>query len=381
MKRANLSILTITLGSGGAEKVISLLLKKLVLDYNVTLVLMYNDIHFAIPKGVNTLVMCSKSSLTRPFYLKIFDSLTFLFSYNKIIRRENIGYAVSFLALPNLINGIISLWNPTVKTYISERGFPTDNTTHRISFFISKIFYPLLYNKCDKLFSNSTHINRDLRDNFGIKIPMEVIYNPIETPEKTIIPESMGSPKSGMKIITVGSLNTNKNQMLIIKALSSLGRDYTLTIAGAGNLEALLKENTAQLGLNERVRFIGRIKNVDQCLSEHDCFVLSSFNEGFPNVLLEAMSVGLPCISTNCLSGPLELLHENLEIQIPENGFFKAKYGLLINTNDEVGLMKALNYLKSNPKERIRYSNESLKRAEKYKLDNIYKEFQNFIHN
>ena len=129
--------------------------------------------------------------MERSYYLRFYDSISFLFSYNRIIREERINYAISFLALPNLMNGIIAKFNPSVKTYISERGFPSDNTSSRLSFYISKMFYPILYNKCDKLFSNSKYINEDLKNNFGIKIPMNVIYNPIENPKTTIIPDSL----------------------------------------------------------------------------------------------------------------------------------------------------------------------------------------------
>ena len=381
MKRANLSIFIITMGSGGAEKVTSLLLKKLVLDYNVTLILMYNDIHFHIPEDVNTIVMCPKSYMERSYYLRFYDSISFLFSYNRIIREEQINYAISFLALPNLMNGIIAKFNPSVKTYISERGFPSDNTSSRLSFYISKMFYPILYNKCDKLFSNSKYINEDLKNNFGIKIPMNVIYNPIENPKTTIIPDSLLLNKNDFKTITLGTLNTRKNQIMIIKAIASLNSPFSLTIGGAGDLETMLKESTEKLGLKSRIKFLGKIKNVNQYLIEHDCFVLSSFTEGFPNALLEAMSIGLPCISTNCLSGPLELLHDDDTIEIPKNGFFKGKYGILINNDDEVGLANALEYLKTNPTERVYYSNKSLERAKNYHIDSIYDEFRKFIHN
>lgn len=381
MKKANLSIFTITLGSGGAEKVISLLLKKLIKDYEVTLILMYNDIHFPIPEEVNTIIFRPSSSRKRAAYLKFIDSVSFVKKYHKIIGEKKITHAITFLALPNLINGIISKLNPSVKTYISERGFPTDNTSSRLSFYISKIFYPILYNRCYKLFSNSTYINKDLQDNFGVKIPMEVIYNPIEIPVTTRRPETFGLETTKLKAITIGTLNTRKNQVMIIKAIASLDSNFSLTIGGGGELENMLKEKAIELNLQDEIQFIGQVKDVNKHLFEHDCFVLSSFTEGFPNALLEAMSIGLPCISTNCLSGPLELLHDDDTIEIPKNGFFKGKYGILINNDDEVGLANALEYLKTNPTERVYYSNKSLERAKKYHIDSIYDEFRKFIHN
>lgn len=72
------------------------------------------------------------------------------------------------------------------------------------------------------------------------------------------------------------------------------------------------------------------------------------------------MVFGLPCISTNCLSGPLELLNENSPVNIPFGDFVKAKYGILIYPKDSKGLAKALVFLKSNPDELERYSSLSL---------------------
>ena len=105
-QKQNLSILSISLGSGGAEKVISLLLKKLIEDYNVTLILFYNDIHFVVPEEVK-IVALSEISQERPFYLKITDGIKFTIKYNRFVKREKIDISISFLAFPNLINGII----------------------------------------------------------------------------------------------------------------------------------------------------------------------------------------------------------------------------------------------------------------------------------
>jgi len=370
----------ISLGSGGAEKVISLLLKELKNDYNVSLVLFYNVIHFPIPDEVNV-VTFSKKGTDSPFYSKLKDSVRFIFKYYRFIKSEHISIAISFLAFPNLLNGIVAILNNKVKTIISERGFPSDNTTSKLSLYISKLFYPLFYNRCDALFSNSVHINKDLKANFGVKIPMEVIYNPIEIPLKRIVPETLNVSEKSLQIITAGTLNKRKNQVMIIRAFAETKSTDKLTILGGGDLESFLKNEIISHQLSDRVNLGGRVKNVNDYLLKSDCFVLSSFTEGFPNALLEAMAIGLPCISTNCLSGPLEMLNENIDIDINDGEFYIAKYGLLVNNDDHIGLSKALDYYRNHPKEREKYSRLSLERSKRYQVKHIYSQFNQFIQN
>ena len=376
--KQNISILSITLGSGGAEKVISLFLKELKNDYNVTLVLFYNTIHFPVPEEI-TIKVLSENEPDRPFYLKMIDSLRFITKYYRFVKTEDIAISVSFLAFPNLINGIISMFNKSVKTIISERGFPSDNVTSKLSLYISKLFYPIFYNRCDKLFSNSVHINRDLKDNFGVKIPMEVIYNPIVIPEKTIVAKDLNVNTTSLKIITAGTLNKRKNQIMVIRAIKASALDYNFSILGGGDLQDYLQNEISASQLNDSVFLKGKVKNVNDYLLDSHCFVLSSFTEGFPNALIEAMAIGLPCISTNCLSGPLELLNENKEVDIKVGEFFIGKYGLLVNNDDHIALRHALDYFHKNPQEREKYSMLSLERAKEYQLDSIYAKFNQFI--
>jgi len=366
------------MASGGAEKVISLFLTELVKDFNVTLFLFYNEKHFRIPKEVKTVTFSNGTPKVSSFR-RILDFILFTYMYNRLLHKNKIEYGISFLAFPNLINGIASIFNPNLKTIISERGYPSDNTSSKLSLYISKLFYPLLYNRCDKLFSNSVYINKDLKENFGVKIPMRVIYNPIQSPRDTIDSRNIIEDKEIFNLINVGSLNKRKNQFMIIKALSQLEAKYKLAILGDGEAKSSLEKLILSNGLNQNVSLIGKVKNVNDFLIQNDCFILSSNTEGFPNALLEAMAIGLPCISTNCLSGPLELLNDNDSVNIAKGDFFKASYGILVNMNDDIGLANALCYLKSNPTERKRYSELSIERSKKYMLKNIYIEFRDFI--
>jgi len=93
------------------------------------------------------------------------------------------------------------------------------------------------------------------------------------------------------------------------------------------------------------------------------------------------MAIGLPVISTNCLSGPLEILNDNEQVNIDKGNFFIASHGILINVGDREGLKKAINYVMSNKTFLREYSFKSLERAKEYSLDNIYIKLNHLIEN
>ena len=120
---------------------------------------------------------------------------------------------------------------------------------------------------------------------------------------------------NGIKnIVTCGRLEKQKNHKLLIEAMvyvHNIYPDVRLSIYGEGtekeNLQQMIQDNHAQ----EYVYLMGRTSQVDKVLNEADLFVLSSDFEGMPNALMEAMACGIPCISTDCPTGPRELIGNN----------------------------------------------------------------------
>lgn len=380
-KKKNISVMTIDYGAGGAERVISLLLKHLVKDYNVTLVLFYEYIDYEIPEGVELVVLSSSLSRDNTIYRKAKDTLLVAWKYNRLIKRKNIDISLAFLALPNIINGIMAMWNKNLRTVISERCFPSIMYQANISSrFLANYMFPYFYAKNDHLFSNSVYINKDLKETFKVKMPMSVIYNPIgidENIRKT--PETI-KPTKKLNFINVGSIYDAKNQMMIANTLPLLDKnDFHFVQAGVGVMEEEVKDYINELGLNEQVTFLGKIDNVKEELINNDCFVLSSKTEGFPNVVLEAMSVGLPVIATNCMSGPLELLNDNEPVDIKDGEFVECKYGMLVNVDDTKGLAKALTYFKDHPEIRQKYSLLGFERAKQNDLPSIYNQVKELL--
>ena len=108
------------------------------------------------------------------------------------------------------------------------------------------------------------------------------------------------------EIVTVGRLEPQKNQKLLINAFSELARDfpdYTLIIYGEGSLRNELENYVISKGLQSKVVLPGAKNNIQEYIKDASLFVLSSDYEGIPNALIEAMAIGLPCVSTDCSPG------------------------------------------------------------------------------
>ena len=366
---------------GGAQRVISMFLKPLIKDFNVHLVLFTYHINFEIPEEVNLHILFPEASEKNSALNKLTRVYSASRLYNNYVREHDIRMSLSFLALPNIVNGIVRAKNRKLRSVISERCFPSIMyKANKSSQLLSKYAIPRFYNKNDALFSNSININDDLRKNFKIKIPMSVIYNPIENIRIQKPNPSGNSQISRLRIINVGNIYEAKNQQLILEALNKLPKgNYFYTQAGTGVLEYRLKTLCKDYGLNKYVSFLGNTSQVKENLMKNDCFVLSSKTEGFPNVVLEALSCGLPVISTNCLTGPLELLNDNEPISIPIGGFAKAKYGLLVNVNDAAGLACALEFFWNNPEEMRKFGQLGYSRSKDYALPVIYEQLKTLL--
>jgi glycosyltransferase involved in cell wall biosynthesis len=142
---------------------------------------------------------------------------------------------------------------------------------------------------------------------------LTVINNPIEAPPPgcatTPAIEQLWSGR-GMRIITVGSLKREKNHFVLLSAFALLrqSHDVRLMIVGEGDLHAALEAHARSLGVAEHVAMAGFTLNPHPYYVSADLFVLSSDNEGYPLVLVEAMFAGLRIVSTDCPSGPREIL-------------------------------------------------------------------------
>lgn len=191
--------------------------------------------------------------------------------------------------------------------------------------------------KADEVVGVSAGVLKDLH---GLGLPKDfgkVIHNPIVLSSERLLPESKNCRSwidhaPGRRVLAVGSLKSAKDYPTMLRAVrrvvDSCG-NISLLILGTGPLQNDLEGLICSLGLDDHVHFGGFVSDPGPFYRAAGLFVLSSAWEGFGNVIVEAMAAGTPVVSTDCRSGPAEIL---------ENG----RYGRLVPVGDYEALAEAI---------------------------------------
>lgn len=193
-----------------------------------------------------------------------------------------------------------------------------------------------------------------------------IIYNPVLTNKENCILHNI----KDKRIVTVGRLHNQKNQKLLInsfKKISNLFPEYILEIYGEGEEKENLLKLINFLGLENKVFLRGTSKNICQEICNASVFILSSDYEGLPNALIEAMSLGLPCISTDCKpGGAREIIEDGVD-------------GIIVPINDQKSLEEAMIKIITDKNLSIRFSKNAEKNIKRFSKEKIYEEWENFF--
>jgi len=139
-------------------------------------------------------------------------------------------------------------------------------------------------------------VHKDFDQYVGIKSPSSVLYNYIEERFFAPLPKENFNTKE-LRLVAVGNLRYQKNYPYLVEAFKSLPESVSLDIYGEGNMRAELQGEIHTHQLN--IRLCGMRNDLDKVLPLYDLFVMSSFYEGQPLSLLEAMAAGLPVMLSN----------------------------------------------------------------------------------
>jgi glycosyltransferase involved in cell wall biosynthesis len=355
--RAKILFIINSLTGGGAERVMATLLSQSGPwrdHYEISLALLDDEpAAYAVPDWVKIHQLDCRGNFLKS-----------LWQLSKLEKTLSPDVTLSFLTRANIANGACR--RRRGKAFIiSERVNTIAHLGTSISGLISRLLVQLYYPRASHIIAVSQGVAKDLSHVFGIsRDKISVISNPVDT--STIALQSLKKiPKytEGPYVAAMGRLVENKNFGLLIDAFAASSIRGELVIIGDGPLKPMLENRIAAYGLQERVILTGFLHNPFPLLAGARIFVLPSNAEGFPNGLVEAMSTGTAVISTNCESGPAEILAQSAALEMHDMTL--ADFGILVPCNNVPAMAQALQYLQD---EAIRknYAKLALTRAKAF---------------
>lgn len=276
----------------------------------------------------------------------------------------------------------VGLWPLTISSIISwliagrpGKFYVTEHITHSgtpdfrkiLKRLAIKLSMQICYPFTNGIIGVSEGVTEDIRKFIKFFQPrIETLNNPVKINENPVknIDATEWPLNDSFKILSVGTLKRQKNYKLLIKAFSIVASrvNAQLVILGEGEMRKELENYISTLGIDSRVFLPGFTLNTDSWFSTCDAFVLSSDWEGLPTVLIEALMHKCNIVSTDCPSGPMEIL---------DNG----EFGILVPRESPTALAEAILEIIKNPFEKNKFDNK----IKQFTVENVSNKYYNFF--
>lgn len=348
MKKKRIMIVGLTLGFGGAERVISILSKALKSKYENVEILLYFDreICYEIDSNVKITIV-EKNTHTE-------NKLKNLFWMRNYIKK-NADIVISFLAPLNMLV-LVATAGLKVEKIVADRSDPRRTPSHLVLRKLRNFLY---------CFADQVVVQT--KDNYAyfskvVQRKAKIIYNPtsVKKEEKGI---ALQTEKENI-VVCVGRIIEQKNPYMLLEAFIQFHKkfpEYKLVIYGEGELKPVIAKMVKERGVSEFVELPGTVKDIIPKIAKAKMFVMTSNFEGMPNALIEAMCIGLPCICTR-VSGARDLIKQG------ENG-------ILVKIGDIKTCCKAMETLAKNEKLASQLGRKATQLTESLSEENIVKQW------
>ena len=340
------------LGKGGAERVVCNLANYLVSHHEIDILTVGDEEAYVLDDRIHRIKLIQNHERKN----MLMDSLRRMYRLLRYLSKKRDVFVVMLpfttillLKLRVLLRGKIIASERSYPTYYSKKEqSQLRNLAHRADAWIFQTQASMAWYK--NILGNAQY---------------RIIANPIN--EKYVSMRGTGVRTNN--IISVGRLTEVKNHSLLLKAFSIVSKDfkdYNLIIYGEGPLCQTLQSEAFLLGVENQVAFPGFVE-WGELSKDAGLFILTSDKEGMPNTLMEAMALGLPCISTDCDGGGAAYLIEN------------ERNGLLVPKGDVDALANAMRRMLSDKVFANKCGNEAKKICERLAPEKIYGEWESFI--
>ena len=342
-----------SMDKGGAQRVIANLANFLVKDNEINIVTTSNrKSQYELNEKVCRFFLDENNTRGNNFFR--------LKRLSKIIKKEKPDLIVTFQPEPSFRILLLKILN-RIPVVLSVRNDPSIEYKSIKRKIMMKILYPLADGYVFQTQDAKNYFSKIIK-----RKKVAIIPNPIN---EQFIADKLYVGKREKTIVTVGRIEKQKNQKLLIDAFEKISKDYDeykLLIYGEGRLRKDLEKYVKKIELSKKVIFKGQVDNIKEEIFKAGIFVLSSDYEGMPNALMEAMALGIPSVSTDCpCGGPKNIIKNN------ENG-------ILVKVNDVNELKEAIKKLIEDDKFAKKISYNAIKIRETFnpiKIANMWKDF------
>ncbi len=272
----------------------------------------------------------------------------------RVIRESTPDVVISFGDVTNVLT-LVATMGFRVPVIVSERIDPRRYPIGRVWSVLRQVFY----RRAEAVVVQSESVREWAKTLWSDEV-IRVIPNPVN-PEIEACGPIPPRESARRTVVALGRLMRQKGYDVLLKAFARCAPrhpNWTLRIIGEGEERGALEAQVESLGLRGRIELGGRVSDPIPLLKQADLYVLSSRFEGFPNALLEAMACGLPVISTDCQSGPREIVR---------NGFD----GILVPVEDVSALAEAMDRLMGDEVARARLAARAVHVLERFSRDAI----------
>lgn len=287
------------------------------------------------------------------------------FELKEIIKNVRPDVIISFLGYANLLNVLLGK-RLNIPCIISERADPYLKSSSWAANSITRLFQWIYTFADGAVFQTAM-----ARDFFGHRLQRRsvVIPNPVVLPNEIPVHDFDLAEK---KIAFVGRFELKqKRQDIALQAFQKVLKthpEYILYFYGDGNDESKVRQMVKTMKLEKNVFFESVSDHILYDISNSELFILSSDYEGIPNCLIEAMSIGLPCVSTDCSPGGARVLIDNNE------------NGIIVPRGDSTRLAEAICFYIENPIIAQQHGIKAQKIKNKYSMTKIMKSWEQYIH-
>lgn len=301
-----------------------------------------------------------------------------MIALRRLLRLERPDVVISFLTRSNCA-AIACSRLAGIPCVVSERVHTTSHLSSDRGRRLKKALIRCLYPYADRIVAVSQGIRDDLVEHYGVSARQVVtIHNPVDAERirrAALIAPSVDLPHDF--IVAVGRLVPNKNFSMLLRSYAAANIGSSLVILGEGAERSRLEALASELGVSDRVHLLGFAANPHAILARAQFYVSPSNAEGFPNAMIEAMCIGLPVVSTDCESGPSEILQGGAGApKVTE--LTKARFGILVPPDNERAMSAALRTM-SEPRDRGHFAAAARRRAHDFSLDHSLMEYRAVI--